>query len=95
MLLVVPAKKSLRKCTAILNAPEAVRELRPILHGAKLAFRKWIVVGDVGSTMRFGGSQIGQQQGHGFGSHRGAAIGMQRELASSALSRIATIQPVT
>jgi hypothetical protein len=36
MLFVVPVKKSLRKGTAVLNAPETVRELRPILQGAKL-----------------------------------------------------------
>ena len=36
MLFVVPAEKSLRKGTAVLNAPETVRELRPILQGAEL-----------------------------------------------------------
>ena len=39
MFSVIPAKKSLTESTAILNAPETVRELRPILQGAELAFR--------------------------------------------------------
>src|ERR1700746_1811300 len=53
MLLVVPAKKSLTESSAILNAPETVRELRPILQGAELAFRVRIVVRNVRPTMRF------------------------------------------
>ena len=46
--LVVPAKKSLRKSPTVLNAAETIRKLRPIFHGAELAFRIGIVVGDVG-----------------------------------------------
>src|SRR5271169_7151245 len=52
MFLVVPAKKSLTESSAILNAPETVRELRPILQGAELAFRVRIIVRDVRPTMR-------------------------------------------
>src|SRR4029077_10142525 len=44
MFLVVPTKKSLTESSAILNAPETVRELRPILQGAELAFRVRVVV---------------------------------------------------
>src|SRR6202008_288606 len=58
MFLVVPTKKSLTETMAILNAPETVRELRPILQGAELAFRVRIVVRNVRPTMRFGHSQI-------------------------------------
>ena len=76
MFLVVPTKKSLRKSPAILNAPEAVRELRPVFHGAELAFRIRVVVGDVRAAVWFRDTQIGQQEGHRFGTHRGAAIGM-------------------
>jgi hypothetical protein len=60
MFLVVPTKKSLRKSPAILKASEAVRELRAIFHGAELAFRIRIVVGDVRPTMCFGHTQVGQ-----------------------------------
>ena len=52
--LVVPAEKSLRKSAAVLNARKAIRELRSIFHGAELAFRIRIVVGDVRPTMRLG-----------------------------------------
>ena len=38
MLFIVPTEKSLTESATILNAPEAVRELRPILQGAKLTF---------------------------------------------------------
>ena len=60
MFLVVPRKKSLTESTAILNAPETVRELRPILQGAELAFRVRIVVRDVRPAMRFRDTQIGE-----------------------------------
>src|SRR6202049_3732607 len=77
---VIPAKKSLRKSPAILNAAETVRELRSIFHGAELAFRIRIVVGDVWAAVRFGDTQVGQQKGYRLGTHRTAAIGVQREL---------------
>src|SRR4029077_15908300 len=80
MFSVVPTKKSLTESSAILNAPETVRELRPILQGAELAFVVRIVVRDVWPTMRLGHPQSGQQKCHRFGTHRGATIGMQGEL---------------
>src|SRR6266404_2637034 len=57
---VVPTKKSLAERAAVLNTPEAVRELRPILHGAELTFRIRVVIRDVRTTMGFGDSQVGQ-----------------------------------
>src|SRR5450756_2587112 len=82
MFLVVPTKETLRKSTTVLNAPEAVRELRTIFHGAELTLRIWIVVGDVRPAVRLGDAQVGQQEGHRLRTHRSAAIGMQRELAA-------------
>jgi hypothetical protein len=79
--LVVPAEKSLRKSPAILNTAETIRKLRSIFHGAELTFRIRIVVGDVWAAVRFGDTQVGQQKSHWLGTHRGAAIGMQRELS--------------
>ena len=73
---VVPAEKSLRKSTTIMNAPETSRELRPIFHGAELAFRIRIVVGDMRAAARFGDPQVGQQERYGLGTHRCAAIGV-------------------
>jgi hypothetical protein len=60
MFLVIPAKKSLQKRTAVLDATAAFWELRPIFHGFKLALRKGIIVGDVGTIMGFGYPQVGQ-----------------------------------
>ncbi len=54
MFSVIPTKKSLTESSAILNAPETVRELRPIFQGSELALGVRIVVRDVRPTMRFG-----------------------------------------
>jgi hypothetical protein len=69
-----PAKKC--DCLECTNAPEMSRELRPIFHGAELAFRIGIVVGGL-RNVRFGDTQVGQQECYGLGTDRGAAIGMQ------------------
>jgi hypothetical protein len=53
VLLVVPPKKNLTKSTTVLDAPKAVRELRPILEGAELTLGIRIVVRNVRPTMRF------------------------------------------
>ena len=60
MFFVVPTKEPLREGPAVLDAPEAIRELRSILHGAELTFRIRIVVRDVRPAMRLGDAQIGQ-----------------------------------
>jgi hypothetical protein len=53
VLVVVTPKKSLTESTTVLDAPKAVRELRPIFHGSELALGKGIVVRHVRPTMRF------------------------------------------
>ena len=63
MLLVVPTKKSLTKRAAVLDAPKAIRELRPILQSAELTFGERIVVANVRPTMGFPDAQIGQDGG--------------------------------
>ena len=67
--LVVPSEKGLAESPGILNAAETFREIRPILEGLELRFRKGVVVAGVGSAVRFGDAQIGQEEGHGFRSH--------------------------
>ena len=76
MLFVVPPKKTLTESTAVLDAPKAVRELRPIFQGSELALGKGIVVRDVRPTMRFRDTQIGKQKSYRLGPHRGATIRM-------------------
>src|SRR5437879_13664239 len=82
MFLVVPAEESLRKSAAVLNTPEAVRELRPVFHGAELAFRIRVVIGDMRAAVGLCNSQIDQQESYRLGTHRGAAISMLRELCA-------------
>ena len=53
VLVVVPPKKTLTKSTTVLDAPKAVRELRPIFQGAELTLGIRIVVRNVRPTMRF------------------------------------------
>ena len=60
VLLVIPLKKTLTESTTVLDAPKAVRELRPIFHGSELALGEVIVVRDVWPTMRFRDTQIGK-----------------------------------
>ena len=54
VLFVVPLKKSLAESTTVLDAPKAVRELRPLLEGAELTLGIRIVVRNVRPTMRLG-----------------------------------------
>src|SRR5438445_8440354 len=60
VLLVIPSEKTLTESTTVLDAPKAVRELRPIFHGSELTLGVRIVVRDVRPTMRFGDPQIGE-----------------------------------
>ena len=60
VLFVVPPEKTLTESTAVLDAPKAVRELRPIFQGSELALGKGIVVRHVRPAMRFRDTQIGE-----------------------------------
>src|SRR5207247_8533371 len=80
MLVVVPLKEGLAKTTSVFDGTEAIRKPRAVVEGAELAFRVWIVIGDVRPAMGLDDAQIGQQQRHGFGFHGSAAIGMDGEL---------------
>src|ERR1017187_3503323 len=50
MLIVVPGEEGLAESSTVLDRSKAVRKLGPVLHGAKLAFRIGVVVGDVGAA---------------------------------------------
>ena len=47
MFVVVPREEPLAEGTGVLDRPETVRKLGAVLHGAELAFRERIVVGDM------------------------------------------------
>src|SRR5450631_1452052 len=81
MLLVVPLEKLLAKGAAVLDAAEAIGELRTVLHGSKLAFRIRVVVGNIGSAVALGDTQVGHQKGHRLGLHDPAAVGVDGEVA--------------
>jgi hypothetical protein len=51
MLLVVPLEELLAKGAAVLDAAEAIGELRAVLQGTELAFRIRVVVGNIGSAV--------------------------------------------
>ena len=80
MLMVVPVKEHTCPSTRVLDRAKTVWIIGPILHCLELRLRIRIVVGDVGSRMSLGDTQIGQQQGHRLGGHRTAAVGVQGQL---------------
>jgi hypothetical protein len=80
-LLVVPLEKLLTEGAAVLDAAEAIRKIRSVLHGSELAFRIGIVVGDIRSAVAFGDTQVGHQKGDRLGLHDPAAVGVNGELA--------------
>ena len=69
MFLVIPSEKGLAESPGILDAAETFRKIRSILKGFELRLRKGVVIAGVGSAVRFGDAQIGQEEGHGFRSH--------------------------
>ena len=75
--LVVPRKEPLAMIAGILNASEAVREIRPILQRFELGFGIGVVIRDIGSAMSLGDIQIDQQGSHRLAAHAGTAVGMQ------------------
>lgn len=80
VLVVVPGAEDVAEGAGALDGAKAIRELRTILHGAEVAFRIGVVVGDIGAAVGLGHPQVGQRKGHRFGPHDPAAIRMQREL---------------
>ena len=82
VILVVPIEELAAEVPGVLNAPEPSRKPRLVFQGFEVALGERVVVGRVRSVVRTGDAKIGQQKGGRFGFHRGAAIGVQRELTS-------------
>jgi len=89
MFVVVPAEELGGPSAGILLAAEAVRIIRTVLQGfpgtarqgrCELRFGERIIVGDMRAGVGLGDTQIGQEQGHRFRSHRTPAVSMDREL---------------
>src|ERR1039458_10320704 len=81
MLLIVPIEEAAAERLGILDAAEALWELRLVFHRFEVAFRERIVVGSVRPAVGFGDAEIGEQERRGLGSHGSAAVGMQGQLA--------------
>ena len=60
MLIVVPREEKLRMEAAVLDATEAVWEIGPVFHSAELTFRIRVVIGNIGTAMSLGDSEIGE-----------------------------------
>ena len=58
MLRVVPCKEGLAELAGVFDAAEAVGEFGSVFQGLELAFRVWVVVGDMGAAIRFGDAEI-------------------------------------
>ena len=78
---VVPGEESLAMCSCIFDATEAIREVGPIFERLELRLGVRIVIGDMRTAVALGYIKVDQQGGHGFGSHAGAAVGVQGEAA--------------
>src|SRR2546425_4579475 len=81
MLAVVPAEEVLPERAAVFDRTEPLRKLWTIFERLEVGLGKGIVVGDVRAAVRFRHPEIGQEQRHRLAPHRGAAVGMQRQLA--------------
>ena len=91
VLVVVPLKEGLAEAASIFDGAEAIRETRAVFQGAELAFRIRIVVGDMRTAVGLDDAQVSQQQGHRFGFHGRAAIGVDGELAGRDVLRVAGV----
>ena len=81
MLLIVPIEEAAAERLGVLDAAEALGELRLVLHGLEVTFRERIVVRGVRTTVGPGDAEIGEQHRRGLGAHGTAAVGMEGQLA--------------
>lgn len=78
--LIVPVEDPAAEVEAVVIAGESVGEVWPVLEGLELAFGEGIVVADVGSAIRLGDAEGGQELGNGVGLHIWATVAVDREL---------------
>ena len=78
---VIPGEKLTAKHPAVLDRAEASRKLRTVFQGLELAFRKRVIIGDMGAAVGFSHPQIRQHKRHGLGLHGRSPVGMDRELS--------------
>ena len=78
--LVVPREEALVEAAGVLLRCEAVRKLRHVLERLELGFAERVVVRAVGPRLRLGDAQVGEEECHGLGGHRGAAVSVNGQL---------------
>jgi hypothetical protein len=91
MLGVVPGEEPLAERLGVLVGAEPGREVRPVLEGLELGLGEGVVVRDLRPAVRGDHAEGGQQQGHGLGCHRGAAVGVNGELIGCDVLALATL----
>ena len=102
---VIPAEEALAKSPGIFQAAEPLRKVRPVFQGFELSFRIGVVIAGMGPAVGLGHPQVRKQKRHQLGLHGSPPVGMDRQFprmvswmslwAKAAVSRLATIQPVT
>ena len=73
-----PARIAVAEGVANLDAAKAIRELGAEFHGEELTFRFRKVVRNIGATVGFGYTRIGQRNGDGLGGHGATTVGVDR-----------------
>jgi hypothetical protein len=69
VLLVIPGEELLGERTSILQRPKTFRETGPLFQSPEVAFRIWVVVGDMRAAVGLGDAEVGHQKADGFGCH--------------------------
>src|SRR5690349_25124899 len=69
---VVPAEEDLAVAAGGLDRVEPVWEVGPVLQRLELCFAERVVVADVWAAVRLGDAEVGEQERHRLGGHRGA-----------------------
>jgi hypothetical protein len=80
MIMVVPAEEPVAEHPRVLDAAEAVGEVRPVLQGLELRLGVGVVVRAVRPGVALGHAQVGEQERHRLGGHRAAAVGVDGQL---------------
>jgi len=80
VLLVVPRKEALRKGARVFNTAKTSGKVGPVLERFELGFGVGVVVTGMRPAVGFGDPQIGQQECHRLGLHRGAPVSVDGEL---------------
>src|SRR5215472_8539323 len=79
MLAVVPGEEALAEAAGVVQRAEALGKGRAVLERLELALRERVVVGDPRPAQAAAHAELGEQAHQGFGLHRRAAVGMNRQ----------------